>query len=135
MGCFDTIVGKCPVCHEDFDIQTKLGDCLLGTLGIGDAFPFGDEGSCKVFLHTPCPKGHFIMMVIRDRQISAFEDPLDDFDFDYIEGYWGNYVKASALGGTKKPKESMQCDSECRGYIDHNCEGCSWYPSWKDNSP
>jgi len=93
MGCFDTIVGQCPVCKKGFDIQTKLSECLLRTLSIGDDFPFQGGRNCKIFLKYACPAGHAIMMVLEDGRIVGFEDPLDNFDFDYMEGHWGHYAK------------------------------------------
>lgn len=29
MGCFDTLIVKCPFCDKDVEEQTKAGDCAL----------------------------------------------------------------------------------------------------------
>ena len=31
MGCYDTVIVRCPECDTDNDLQSKGGDCLLRT--------------------------------------------------------------------------------------------------------
>lgn len=38
MGMYDTIVGECPSCKKEFQIQTKLMDRLLYDIVVGDVF-------------------------------------------------------------------------------------------------
>lgn len=37
MGCYDTIIGKCPECNAENYFQSKSGDCCLETYDIEEA--------------------------------------------------------------------------------------------------
>ena len=44
MGCYNTIIIRCPVCHEKLQWQTKSGDCSLSTYELHEA-PIADLGA------------------------------------------------------------------------------------------
>ena len=36
MGCYDTVIVKCPECGEEIDFQSKSGPCLLRVYSFED---------------------------------------------------------------------------------------------------
>jgi hypothetical protein len=39
MGCYDSIMFKCPNCGEDLEAQSKSGECVMATYGLNDVPP------------------------------------------------------------------------------------------------
>lgn len=55
MGVYDTFVYNCPHCGKETSSQTKLGDCGMVCLRIGDKFPVNGKLQMKEFCeHCGC---------------------------------------------------------------------------------
>ena len=52
MGCYNTIIAKCPKCGEENEFQTKSGDCSMSIFPLEDA---PDADMLDSNRHTPCP--------------------------------------------------------------------------------
>lgn len=107
MGMYDTIIGECPVCGDEFEAQTTLGECLLRELTVGDEFEFSFEhhGDMRIVLKDRCVNGHSILMVINDGRIEQFRK----FDglYDVKEKSWGNVETKGDNGMDMKKKEKL----------------------------
>ncbi len=68
MGCFDTIIIPCPRCGEEYDAQSKSGECVLEDYALSDA---PDDVMADANRHAPfvCVKCHTVFNVdIKNRQ-------------------------------------------------------------------
>src|ERR1019366_6180685 len=87
MGMYDYFVGKCPKCGADFSAQTKLGECEMREIGVGDSIN-GDYDTVRLRVKTPCSGcGIFPVVVIRDKVLVAYEDGPAERQ----EGLFGNF--------------------------------------------
>src|ERR1035437_6989573 len=87
MGLYDYFVGKCPKCGADFSAQTKLGECDMREIGVGESIN-GDSGPVRVPGKPPCSgPGIFPVVVIRDKVLVASEDGPAERQ----EGLFGNF--------------------------------------------
>jgi hypothetical protein len=88
MGMFDTIVGTCPSCKAPFHCQTKIGQCALDDIKVGDAF---DVDDMNVELKDFCYCGAYVTAVVRARRLAR----LRIGGADLREGLWGTLSPAS----------------------------------------
>ena len=51
MGCYDTIFVPCPKCGEEYEAQSKSGDCLLRHYTFGENVP--EDVLSNVNRHAP----------------------------------------------------------------------------------
>lgn len=87
MGLYDTFVYNCSYCGKETNSQTKLGECVLTDLEIGDEFP--RDG--KILMKNPCEHcDKYNTVVIVDGIITEFTQG-EEAVFD--EGYWGGIEK------------------------------------------
>ena len=72
MGLYDTFVYACPHCGKTTSAQTKLGECLLLTLGIGSSFPLTDS---ILRMKNKCEHcGLSAAAVVKEGKITSFVD-------------------------------------------------------------
>lgn len=71
MGCYDTILVKCPHCGDTHDFQTKSGDCLIRTYQASDQIP--DDVLLDGNRHAPslCSCGSYIYLAVEDDKVVA----------------------------------------------------------------
>ena len=53
MGCFDTIMIKCPCCGTDIECQSKSGDCGLKRMSLIKAIRTNDPALADINRHAP----------------------------------------------------------------------------------
>ena len=53
MGCFDTIMIKCPTCGTDIECQSKSGDCDLKQMSLEKAIRTNDPALVDINRHAP----------------------------------------------------------------------------------
>lgn len=53
MGLYDTLFFLCPYCQESTSSQSKLGECLLRSVKIGDLFAYRFI-DVRLLLKNPC---------------------------------------------------------------------------------
>lgn len=51
MGCYDTVLVKCPNCGTENDFQSKSGECLLNTYKLEDC---PTDVMYDINRHSPC---------------------------------------------------------------------------------
>lgn len=90
MGMFDTLVYDCPNCSEETNSQTKLGDCMLDALKIGDPF-LEDNKSMIMEMKDTCEHcDSYNAVCIINGRITGF---TDSSSANYKEGSWGSCNK------------------------------------------
>jgi hypothetical protein len=102
MGMMDYVAGKCPSCGEEFDLQTKLGDCIMCTYTIDSDvtdFPSVPEhGEFRLLLKDDCYHCKAkIVAVIIDGKINRWEHTGK---FDMMEMHWGSIGGPGEIGVT-----------------------------------
>ncbi len=69
MGCYDTVLIKCPHCERTNEKQTKSGPCSLEVIGLGSADPamisgLTEDEKGRIFCDY-CTNAFRIRMVVR----------------------------------------------------------------------
>ena len=52
MGCYNTIIAKCPSCGAENEFQTKGGDCSMSNFPLKET---PDDDMLDANRHAPCP--------------------------------------------------------------------------------
>ena len=80
MGCYETFLAKCPKCGRDWECQSKIGECRLTTVRIGDIAPGFPDMRFRV--KWPCDCGIHPVVVIEGGRAQEGGET-------HIEGQWG----------------------------------------------
>ena len=91
MGCFDTIIIKCPNCDTEIECQSKSGDCCLKRISLNKAVRTNDPALSDINRHAPFVCSNcgekwrvqisFDATVVPDEEyIEQEDDDWEDFD-------------------------------------------------------
>lgn len=101
MGMYDTICYKCNICRKETSSQTKLSECLLSNLTIGDDF-LDSSVTMNLILKFGCEhcNGDSCIKINKGKIVGIGSSE----EADHIEGYWGALEEID--------KEDVECTKD-----------------------